>query len=425
MKKVQRYIAVAGAGLGWQMMFMVTYACSSFYVAFQDSTGYSNTQIGLLLSLYGIMQLIMYIPGGWLADRVNTKTLLVIGWMGTSLTGFGIAVLPSFSIMIALYLLNAVFACGFVFNANQKMTRLLGTNEEQGKLVTFRQIVRNVSTIPISAMGIWLIASISSVKLSMQIVLISFSALNLLGALLILFFFKPEIKDTAKENPVTFSDVKNVLKIRNVWLIGVICFSIYLASTSLIYMQPYMVEFFGLDAAQSTTLGVIYKNIGIVAAPVCTFLGNRNRDKVSITKVISIACFISAICFICYIIFPTVPELLTLTIVVFLLASFWVVGVWGIMFIPVSEIELPVRLTGTAMGVVSIITYITDAFYYSLCGGWIDQYGAGGYFNIFLLTCICLIIAFIAGLFVAKDIKKIRAKNDTDVQDEGEVQVQL
>ncbi len=77
------------------------------------------------------------------------------------------------------------------------------------------------------------------------------------------------------------------------------------------------------------------------------------------------------------------------------------------------------------MGVVSIITYITDAFYYSLCGGWIDQYGAGGYFNIFLLTCICLIIAFFAGLFVAKDIKKIRAKSDTDVQDEGEVQVQL
>ena len=82
--------------------------------------------------------------------------------------------------MIALYLLNAVFACGFFFNANQKMTRLLGTNERAGKLVTFRQIVRNVSTIPISAMGIWLIASISSVRLSMQIVLISFSALNLL-----------------------------------------------------------------------------------------------------------------------------------------------------------------------------------------------------------------------------------------------------
>lgn len=43
--------------------FSVIYAYTSYYVAFQTATGFTNTQLGLLLTVLGIASTILYLPG--------------------------------------------------------------------------------------------------------------------------------------------------------------------------------------------------------------------------------------------------------------------------------------------------------------------------------------------------------------------------
>ena len=51
--------------------FSVIYAYTSYYVAFQTATGFTNTQLGLLLTVLGIASTILYLPGGYLADKFS------------------------------------------------------------------------------------------------------------------------------------------------------------------------------------------------------------------------------------------------------------------------------------------------------------------------------------------------------------------
>jgi len=51
-------------------MYWLPFLSEIFYVPMQDAFGFSKTQIGILLSTFGFVSLVTYIPGGWLADRI-------------------------------------------------------------------------------------------------------------------------------------------------------------------------------------------------------------------------------------------------------------------------------------------------------------------------------------------------------------------
>lgn len=75
--------------------FSVIYAYTSYYVAFQTATGFTNTQLGLLLTVLGIASTILYLPGGYLADKFSPIKLMTIGLIGAGAIGFIIAQFPS------------------------------------------------------------------------------------------------------------------------------------------------------------------------------------------------------------------------------------------------------------------------------------------------------------------------------------------
>ena len=51
-----------------------------------DVFGFTNTQLGDLFAVYGILAMIAYFPGGALADRFSARTLLTVSLIAT---GFG------------------------------------------------------------------------------------------------------------------------------------------------------------------------------------------------------------------------------------------------------------------------------------------------------------------------------------------------
>ena len=71
--------------------FSIVYAYTQYYVGIQTATGFTNTQLGLLLTVLGIASTILYLPGGFLADKFDPLKLMTIGLIGAGAVGFFIA----------------------------------------------------------------------------------------------------------------------------------------------------------------------------------------------------------------------------------------------------------------------------------------------------------------------------------------------
>ena len=65
---------------------IVFFACigvrNLYYNQLIAALGLTNAEYGMLGSVNGIANLIFYLPSGFIADKVNTKTLLVISFLG-------------------------------------------------------------------------------------------------------------------------------------------------------------------------------------------------------------------------------------------------------------------------------------------------------------------------------------------------------
>ena len=53
----------------------LTYLRWALYEPLREALGQNNTQFGMSMSLFGLLAAILYIPGGWLADRISHRKL--------------------------------------------------------------------------------------------------------------------------------------------------------------------------------------------------------------------------------------------------------------------------------------------------------------------------------------------------------------
>ena len=99
----------------------------------QNAFGFSKTQMGVLSSTFGIMSLIGYFPGGWLADRITPRKLITIALTITAASGFVFARLPSFEVCLVLYGFWGISTAFIFWSAMIKATRNWGGKDEQGR----------------------------------------------------------------------------------------------------------------------------------------------------------------------------------------------------------------------------------------------------------------------------------------------------
>ena len=77
------------------------------------------------------------------------------------------------------------------------------------------------------------------------------------------------------------------------------------------------------------------------------------------------------------------------------------------------EINIPVKVAGTAIGIASIVGYLPDMFLNTIFGNILDKSsGASGYFQIFgILAAFCVIVVVICSYLYAKYVKPVRKAN--------------
>ena len=74
-------IIVAFAG---GLITKLPYLRETYMEPLQAATGATKTQLGIIMSAYGIVNFICYFPGGVLADKFSSKKLIVFSCIGTA-----------------------------------------------------------------------------------------------------------------------------------------------------------------------------------------------------------------------------------------------------------------------------------------------------------------------------------------------------
>ena len=397
--------------LSGSIIYWLPFLSEIYYVPMQDAFGFSKTQIGLLLSTYGTVSLITYFPGGWLADRVAPRKMISTALVITAAGGVVFSTYPSFEICLFLHCLWGVSTGCVFWAALIKATRNWASEEEQGRAFGFLEGGRNLSDMVIATatLAVFAYRGGGDAALSEQILFYALAAL-LLG---IFVWFVMEDDTATRErsreirSTVSLSDIGKLLKLPIVWLLAIIIMAAYSGYWGAVYFTPYATETFELGSVLGGAVGTAKLWIAALAAVVAGFIA----DKIGPAKAVFWAFILMTFGFLVFALLPGRPGLLPLLLINVAVVSAAVYALRGIYFSLLEQGGVPIAVTGTATGIISIIGFTPDIFLPTLAGVILDANpGAGGYQLYFLLIASLSLIGLIAAFVV---YRKIQCKDPT------------
>ncbi|NTW72172.1 MAG: MFS transporter [Eubacteriaceae bacterium] len=413
---IKKYLALFAIVMAASTIFEVPYISYNYYDVLLEATGITNTQMGILMSIFGFISMIGYFPGGVLADKFSARKLISFSLLGMGLVGFYMSTFPSYPMLIVIYVMYGIFTAVSFWTAMLKAVRLLGDSDEQGKLFGLRESGTGLMPILYGMIILYIFNTSGAGILSMRWAIIGYAILTILSAVLAWIFIpdhKPSEDNTEKAAGVKFDDIKKIVKTPNLWLLAIIIFSTISVYDSYSYLTPYLTEFFNVSASLAALLGLIrIYGLALVGGIVSGLIADKIGSNV---KVLFFTSIVPVICYTAYLFIPADPSNIGIFIAFMIATGLSLFMLRGVYFAAIDELRIPITYSGSAMGFVSFIGFIPEAFIYTLIGNWMDKYpGIAGYQKIFTYMIVITIIGFISSILLYRNVKKMKASNNEE-----------
>lgn len=402
-RKVNRYLTLLVLALGAVSIYLLPYLRWTYYDTLVEAVNLSNTQFAATMSIFGVTAMIFYAPGGYLADKLSLKKMLSFAFLSTGLLGLWYATFPGFVAQMLIFGLWGGIGTAFFWSAMMKVTRTLGSSEEQGRMFGLLEGSRGLVNVIIAFVALYFYGKMGESVGGMQGIIVAFSILCIISAVLAWIVIPNRVEGAS--DSIHLKDVGTVLKIPAVWIIALIvmtCYSVYIGST---YLTPYMTEMLGLSATLAGAIAILRTYaLQCVAAPT----GGAIADKIgSVTLVIGI-CFVIIVAALAgFVLLPASPSIVMIALVLMLLFCAAIFAMRGIYFAPMDECNVPKHLTGTAVGVISVIGFFPDVYMNAVAGTLMDAFpGAQGYKYLFIVMLAFAIVGTVASIVLSRMIKK-------------------
>ncbi|HFL3157893.1 TPA: nitrate/nitrite transporter [Clostridioides difficile] len=402
----KRLLIIFILAFGTTAMYSLPYMKSSFYDPMQQALSLSHTQIGNLLSLYGLVGMVSYFIGGWFADRFSVRKLITFSLIASGILGFYFSTFPSYSMILLIFVLWGFTTILTFFSASVKVVRMQGSESEQGRIFGFYEGLSGVSGTLISFIGLYFFGKFAEITVGFKYVVWLYSAASIICGIL-LFFLVEEKKDSgASDEGLSIKSLLKVVTMPKAWLIGLIIFSTYLVFSSLTYLSPYLSEVYVMPMTLVSALSIIRTYvIKMGASPVAGVI----TDKVgSSIRVMFVGFILMTVSTAAYLVIPKSTGFIWIAVINMIILSVILFGFRGIYFASVSESNISLETTGAVVGFASFIGFSPDAFYYTIAGNWLDKYGQTGYTYIFILSVVCAVI----GIFATYALNKINKREN-------------
>lgn len=407
-EKVKKYLTVMTLGLAGGSIYFLPYIKYIFYDAQIEAMGITNTQSGLLLTMYTIGNMILYIPGGIIADKVSPKKALIVSLLSTATLVYVYAFTMNFRIAMVIWMALS-FSTAFVFwSSLMKAVRIIGTEEEQGFMYGLYYACNGITAALTNtiALNVYKTAG-GDVKTGFFRAVIVGGSMAILAAVLLMFLMDGKKKEEVVSDEPKFQmrDVGKLLKNPFVWIVSFTILCGYGFYTSISYFNPYLTEVIGVSPESSGFISIVRNYLLLLLAPVGGLIADKlfhSTCKWLCTSFLALAALFGAVLILPADISPMVASLYTL------IPGAFAMMMYGVVFSTVSEAGIPRAMTGTVIGIASIIGYMPDSIYSVLFGKWLDTYGGTGYNYIFGFLAVSGVIGAILAMMVYRNGKKMK-----------------
>lgn len=403
---------VLGAGTIYKLGFLK----DAFYVPMQEYMGLTHTQIGTAMSIAGLISTFGFLASIYLTDRFSKKLMIPVSLIGIGLMGFGLAAFPPYWLFLLIYCGLAICADMLYWPTMLKTVRLLGNEEEQGRMFGIMEAGRGLmdTLIAFGALGIF--ALMGSDAKALKAAIIFYSIVPLFIGVIAYFLLEPD-EMTRKEggeevdkNKAAMEGVIAALKNKNIWLVSFNVFTVYSVYCGLTYFIPFLKDAYAIPAVMVGAYGIINQYaLKMLGGPVGGYL----TDKVfhSATKYLRVVFVITGILLAVFAFLPHQRMGIILGMLMTLSIAACVYSMRAIFFAPMDEVDVPREITGSAMSLGAFIGYLPGAFMYSVYGSILDGHGGlSGYRIVFLVMAVFAVFGFFLSSYILGIIRKQKSK---------------
>jgi MFS family permease len=382
---LQRYVQLGVLTLAAGAIYPLIYLRQNFEISILESFGISNSQLGQCYSMLGVIFVATYLPSGWLADKVAPRWLIAFSLAMTGVLGLWFSTMPSFESLLIIFAGWGIVTGLTFWAALIKGVAVLAHHDEQGRFFGLLDGGRGLVEAILATIAVaWFAYSLGTLEQSTAVALQKVIYLYVGFALMLAPIILIAIDDVRDDAPASASDnkastlladLKTIFGKTEVLLAAfcILCgYQLFWATYS---FSGYMQQSYGLTAVAvgSITVAKLWmRPIGAVAAG---FIGDRfNREKVLAALMLAGSIALAAL-----IVLPLSASIgMLLAVVLFI--GLMTYAIRGIFWATLDSCEIPIRIKGLAIGVISLIGYSPDIYLPLINGVLLDRFpGKPGY----------------------------------------------
>ncbi|NNC77731.1 MAG: MFS transporter [Woeseiaceae bacterium] len=389
--------------LAGEMVFSLPFHTARFFrPVLLDVFSFTNTELGDLFAVYGVMAMLSYFPGGALADRYSARNLLTASLAATAAGGLYMATIPGATGMAMLYGFWGLTSILLFWGALIRATRDWGGDKAQGKAFGILEAGRGFVAASVAGVVVaifaWYMpevveqATAEEKRTAFQAVILSYSVATAIVGILVWFSIpEPEGEYERSSSPIT--GMKVVLSRPVIWAQAAVIVCAYCGYKGGDFYAEYAKQAFlmnDVEAAGFVTIATYLRPIGAIVAGVLA-------DRFDTIRVIGVGFALMVISYFSMSLLSPDGIGATLIYINVSVSFFAVFGLRGVYFALLEVNRTPKQVTGAAVGMASLIGFTPEIFFAPIAGRIIDATpGLAGLQHFFLFLCSIASIGLLA-----------------------------
>ncbi len=382
--------------------------------------GLTNTELGAAQAGYGLIAMLAYFPGGPLADRFPARKLLALSLWSTAAGGLYMATLPGYRGVLLVWGLFGITTILLFWAALIRATRDWGGTDEQGRAYGLLDGGRGLLAAVLATIGAALFglmfpegyaaASFDDKQEALRLIILAYTAVTAATGVFVWFVLsdghpsgQPGLEEWRPATESTWTHIRRVMQIPAVWLTSVIVICAYVGFKGFDNYSLYAVEGFGMGEVEAAGIVAIGAWMRPVAALGVGFLGDR--FLVSRMTVVCFTVLLASQLF--FALHTPVPGITWVLLVNILIGSSAIFGLRALYYALFEEAKVPTAVTGTAVGLVSVLGFSPDIFVSYVGGVLLDRSpGLTGHQHYFYFLAAFAAIGLLVSFILMRRLQK-------------------
>lgn len=366
----------------------------------------TNLELGTAYGAYGVLAMGAYLLGGPLADRFRTRSLLTVALLATAAGGLLLLAIPPLETLVALYATWGITTIALFWAPLIKATRVWGGELSQGAAFGLLDGGRGLFAAVTGSLMVTIFAmllpddvaaaSLDDKTTALRAIIVMLLAMTA-GSAALLWWVLPANDGGGHPLPARLNlrGLQHAARLPAVWLQACIILCAYVGFRAIDDFALYGADILGLDAVGSAALGTGALWLRPLAAVAAGFAADRLGSGP-----MTIACF--GLLFVGGIVLASggvVPGRYGLFVLGAVSVSLGVFALRGLYFAIMQPARVPLAVTGSAVGLVSLVGYLPDVFMGPLMGWLLDASpGALGHQRVFGVVTGFAVLGLVAAM---------------------------